>query len=137
MAVTDASSIVSLFATHEANHAASRAWYERARQGAVRQRLFAPAILLAEVSSAFAKSMNDPARAAAVLAVIERREMIELVPVSVALARTASRLAREFGLRGCDSIYVALAQELDDVLVTFDEEQLRRGAAVVRVERPA
>jgi predicted nucleic acid-binding protein len=39
-------------------------------------------------------------------------------------------------LKGCDSVYIALAAQLDEALVTFDNEQLTRGATLIRVERP-
>ena len=39
-------------------------------------------------------------------------------------------------IRGCDAVYVALAEALDEPLVTFDEQQAARAAGVVRVLRP-
>ena len=62
--------------------------------------------------------------------------MIDLAPVSARLAEEAAKLAIAHSLRGCDSIYVALAREFDDVLVTFDLEQYDRAKDAVRVLWP-
>lgn len=63
--------------------------------------------------------------------------LFALHPVTRELATAAAELAVTHRLRGCDAVYVALARQFDDVLATFDEEQLPRSAAAIRVERPA
>ena len=62
---------------------------------------------------------------------------VELFSVTEALARSAAAFAASLKIKGCDSIYVALAAELDDVLVTFDREQLTRAGGVIRVLQPS
>ena len=62
--------------------------------------------------------------------------VVELVPVSVHLAGRAAVVATDHRLRGCDAVYVALADQLDDVLVTLDRQQLERGADLVVTRRP-
>ena len=135
MPVADASIGVALLSRNEPHHAAARRWYDEARRGGVPLRV--PAIFLAEVSAAFARGQQDPDRAAATISSIVRRGVFEIHPVSRDLAIRAADIARTVSLRGCDAIYVALARELDDVLVTLDDEQFVRGGRVVRVERPA
>ena len=62
--------------------------------------------------------------------------MIELVPVTLALAEQAAVIAGDFRIRGCDAIYVALASQLEDCLVTLDQQQLERAAAIVDIRKP-
>ena len=135
MAVTDASVITSVFSEYDANHVAAREWYEGARSRG--ERILAPSILLAEVAAAFSRTLNDPHRASVVVDEIVQRKLIELVPVVQTLALRAAEVTQSTRLKGCDAIYVALAAELDDVLVTFDQEQLIRTAGIIRVVRPA
>ncbi len=40
-------------------------------------------------------------------------------------------------LRGADSVYVAVAEEFDTLLVTWDTEMLERGAAIAQTITPA
>lgn len=61
---------------------------------------------------------------------------IELVPITEALAARSADVAIRGSLRGCDSVYVALAEQLAQPLVTFDREQATRGGTVVRVLAP-
>jgi len=56
--------------------------------------------------------------------------------VTAGLAERAATIAADDQIRGCDAIYVALAEQLDDHLVTLDQQQLERGAAVVTVYKP-
>lgn len=48
----------------------------------------------------------------------------------------ATDVAITFGLKGADSIYVALAKQLGVPLVTFGNEQLTRPASVIATIRP-
>ena len=56
--------------------------------------------------------------------------------VTEALAVRAAEIAAGQKIRGCDSIYVALAEQLEMELVTFDGQQLERAAAVVVTRTP-
>jgi predicted nucleic acid-binding protein len=67
---------------------------------------------------------------------LARSEVIELIPVTLAVAERAALIAAEHRIRGCDAVYVALAEQLSDALVTLDRQQLERGAAVVPVRAP-
>jgi predicted nucleic acid-binding protein len=135
MAVVDASVITSLFHLGDVNHGLARSWYERARS--IGEPLQAPAVLLSEVAAAFGRSINNPERGLRVTNEIIDHKLIGILPVTVTMARLAAEIAATTNMKGCDAIYVALAAQLNQVLVTFDSEQLERGAAVTRVERPA
>ena len=134
MAVIDASVAVALVNSHEQEHGSSWAWLEQAR--ATGESVTAPAILLAEVAAALTRGMGDPALARRVVQQLVRAELVELVPVTLIMAQQAAAIAAEHRIRGCDAIYVALAEQLGGQLVTLDRQQLQRGEAVVRVRVP-
>jgi predicted nucleic acid-binding protein len=134
MAVIDASIYVALVNAHEREHASSWAWFEQAR--AAEESVVAPVILLAEVAAALSRGMGDPTLAQRVVQQLARSEVIELIPITMAMAEQAAVIAAEHRIRGCDAVYVALADQLSDTLVTLDRQQLERGAALVTVRAP-
>jgi predicted nucleic acid-binding protein len=134
MAVIDASVYIALINAHEKDHPASWAWFEQAQ--ATREPVVAPVILLAEVAAALSRGVGDLALAHRVVRQMKRPGLIELVPVTLALAERAATIAADQRIRGCDAIYVALADQLGDCLVTLDRQQLERSAAVVSAREP-
>ncbi len=134
MAVIDASVYVAALHRDESAHAACRTWLARAATEG--QLLSAPAILPAEVVAAIRRRVGNPRRALQVTDQLFSSGLIALHPVTVLLAERAAHLAAEHGLRGCDAVYVALAEQLNEHLVTLDAEQLARAAAIVTTERP-
>ncbi len=134
MAVIDASVYVALINAHESTHASSWVWFEQAQ--ATREPVVAPVILLAEVAAALSRGVGDPALAHRVVQQLLRSKVIELVPVTTAMAERSAAIAADHRIRGCDAIYVALAEQLSDHLVTLDQQQLERGAAVVTTRKP-
>ena len=134
MAVIDASVYIALVKAHEREHSSSWAWFEQAT--AAKESLVAPVILLAEVAAALSRGVGDPTLAHRVVQQLARSEAIELLPVSMTMAEQAAEIAAEHRIRGCDAVYVALAEQLSDTLVTLDRQQLERGAALVAVRAP-
>ena len=134
MAVIDASVYMALVNAHEREHASSWAWFEQAK--AAEESVVAPVILLAEVAAALSRGMGDPTLAHRVVQQLARSEVIELIQITMAMAERAAEIAAEHRIRGCDAIYVALADQLNDKLVTLDRQQLERGAALVTVRAP-
>lgn len=134
MAVVDASVAVALVNAQEKDHAACWAWFEKARHE--EEPILAPAIVLAEVAAALSRGVGDPALAHRVVHHLAHAGLVELVPVTLAVAEQAASIAADHRIRGCDAVYVALADELREPLVTLDRQQLERGAAVVAVRTP-
>jgi predicted nucleic acid-binding protein len=134
MAVIDASVYIALVHAHEREHSSSWAWFEQAR--AADESVVAPVILLAEVAAALSRGMGDPTLAHRVVQQLARSEVIELFPVTMTIAEQAAEIAAEHRIRGCDAVYVALADQLSDTLVTLDRQQLERGSALVTVRAP-
>lgn len=135
MPVVDASVVTAAYRRLDAHTPAARSWLAGARRR--NERFLAPSILLPEVVGAIARVTGDARVANLVQRQLELPRLFTLVPVTNEISRQAARLAIDHRLKGCDAIYVALAQQLDDVLVTFDAEQLERAPAAVRVLRPA
>ena len=134
MAVIDASLYISLINVNESSHATSWAWFQQAQLG--QESLSAPVILLAEITSALSRGLDNPALAHQVVQQLLQSKVINLVPVTQALAERAAAIAADCQIRGCDAIYVALAEQLGDYLMTLDQQQLDRGALIVTTRKP-
>lgn len=134
MAVIDASVYIALLNAHESEHGKSWVWFEQAKT--TQETLVAPVILLAEVSAAISRGVGNLTLAHQVVQQLLHSKVIELIPVTVALAERAATIAADHRIRGCDSIYVALADQLGDYLVTLDQQQFERGATVVTIRKP-
>jgi predicted nucleic acid-binding protein len=61
---------------------------------------------------------------------------VELIPLDRERARRAAALAAASGVRGADAVYLALAQELVENLVTLDRLQAEQGAKLVEIRTP-
>jgi predicted nucleic acid-binding protein len=72
----------------------------------------------------------------AVQSLFETLPGIALVPLSRDLARRAVEIAIRHRLRGADAIYVAVAEQAGSSLVSWDQEMLERGRAVVTTVTP-
>ncbi len=134
MAVIDASVYVALMNAQETGHANSWAWFRQVQSA--QEVVSAPAILLAEVASALSRGIGNPAIAHRVVEQLQRTRVIDLIPVTATLAGRAAEIAADYQVRGCDAIYIALAEQLNDDLVTLDGQQLERGGKVVATYRP-
>lgn len=134
MPVVDASVCTAFFSAREIQHVPSRSWFREARKGD--ELIVAPVILLAEVASALGRGLGNPELAEYAVGILRSRRWVELFPVTQALAIRAAKIAAEQKIRGCDAIYVALAQQLGMELVTLDGDQLDRGSAVVQTRTP-
>ena len=134
MAVIDASVYVALINAHEREHGSSWTWFEQAK--AAREAVVAPVALLAEVAAALSRGVGDSVLAHQAVQQLLHSSLVELTPVTKALAERAAAVAVDHRVRGCDAIYVALAEQRGDQLVTLDRQQLERGGAVITARRP-
>ena len=134
MAVIDASVYITLLDESDPEHANCLAWFVQA--AAVDEPILAPVLLLSEVAAAISRGRNDPVLAIEAVRLLEDSAVVQLVAVSRELASDAGRIAAEQRVRGADSIYLALARQLDDTLITLDRQQLQRGAGAAKTRRP-
>jgi predicted nucleic acid-binding protein len=134
MPVIDASVYVAIINVKEQDHTQSWAWFEQSKMAG--ETIYAPTIMLAEVAAAISRGSKDPVLAHQVVQQLEQTNVIELVPVTRTMAAQAASIAADHRIRGCDSVYVALARQLSTSLVTLDHKQLERGSAVVATCEP-
>jgi len=123
-AVLDASVWVARLVRQDAFHDPVKRWMETRR--AAGDLFYAPDLLLAEVSGAIRRRLDDQALASRAVEVLMNLPALRLVEMDRELLVQASRLAAELGLRGADATYAALAQRLNLPLATFDADQRER-----------
>lgn len=134
MSIADASVLVAAFVPEEVNYSLARAWLRGQIEAGVETNV--PAIALAEVGGAIRRVTGQEREAKAVVAQLQALPGFKVHAVSVESGLRAARLAAEASLRGCDAVYVALAEEANEPLVSLDQEQLSRAAAVIIAQRP-
>lgn len=133
MAVLDASVQIALVNRADPHREAALRWYRSAIAKA--EPLHAPWIIVAELGSGIRRGLGDRDLAQQAVQSLIADGMVQLVPVDADLAARAAAIAIDHGIRGCDAVYVALAQALGESLVTFDQQQSTRGAAAATVLR--
>jgi len=101
------------------------------------QPVYLPVIVLSEVAAAISRGTGEPALARRLTAVLLGIPHFEFVPVSANLGRSAAALDAEHGIRGCESVYVALARERGARLITLDQQQRDRVPSHVIARSPA
>lgn len=134
MAVMDASVYVTMLDANDPEHTNCLAWFTAAATSD--EPIVAPSLILSEVAAAISRGHSDAELAKAVVGALETSAIVSLVAVTSQLAKRAAIIAADQRVRGVDAVYLALAQQLNDVLVTLDRQQLQRGAAVVATQRP-
>lgn len=134
MTVIDASVYIALINEDEPGFAASWQWL-LSMQGN-RERLAAPIILMAEAAAAISRGKDDVVHARRVIRRLQQSRLIEFWPISFELAERAAEIAAEHRIRGCDAVYVALAEQLGTDLVSLDQQQVERGTAVIPIRQP-
>ncbi len=120
--------------SHDANHTAAKNWLEQHLNSG--GSLISPVILAVEIAATVARVTQNPAAAGHALSQLRSFSPLRLVPLDQTLVADATNIAMNFGLRGADSFYVALAQQLAIPLVTFDNEQLTRPASIIATVMP-
>jgi predicted nucleic acid-binding protein len=128
MAVADASVILAAIHPADPHHEISLRWLEALLDSG--GHFSAPAILLSEVAAPLGRAYNQPELAKKVVQTLLEAPFIQLVPVSAALAQQAAGIAATGRIRGCDAVYVALAELLGEELVTLDRQQGERAGTV-------
>ena len=122
--VVDASVWVARLVPKDAFHAGVRKWMEaRLLEGT---EFVAPALLLAETAGAISRRTGEALLASQAVELLEHLPGLRLVEMETSLLREAAQLAAELGLRGADSVYVAVASRLKIPLATLDADQRKR-----------
>ena len=134
MYVVDASVWVSYFMQEEETHSASRDWVSQ--QVDTGTPILGPSHVLAEISGAVSRRTGREELGRVSSTVISRLPDFQLIPIDRELADVSASVAAGMKLRGADAIYVALALLVNSPLVTWDKEQIDRGAPIVETLTP-
>ena len=97
------------------------------------ERLVAPSLLPVEVAAAVRRLTGDRALATAASSALEEADWIDLYDLTAERAGRAGEIAASTGVQGADAVYLELAVERGEELVTWDRQQLERGRWVARV----
>ena len=129
--IVDASLWVSRLVPEDVFHRPVKVWMEQKRaEGTV---FLSPALLLPEVAGAISRRTGEPQLAKKAIDSLMRLPGLQLVQMDQSIVQEAARLAAGLGLRGADSIYVAVCAHLDLPLATLDEDQKTRAASITDV----
>ena len=96
-----------------------------------------PTLVLPECAGAIIRPTGRRTLAQQALIFMQTLPGIRFVDLTADRARRAADIAISCRLRGADAVYAAVAQEYGTTLITWDQELLTRGAAIVTVLTPA
>ncbi len=130
----DASVFLNAFNPRETGHEESMGLLTRLQDGAVP--IVVPTLLLPEVAGAIGRGHQDTRLARGFAAALGRLSHLVLIPLDIKLAQRAADVAAEHRLRGSDAVYAAVALQFGATLITLDQEQRQRIAAVLPTRRP-
>ncbi len=99
--------------------------------------LHVPAIVLSEIAAAIARGADDAKLACEAVGLYRQWPGLRLAPVEEVLGTLAAEIAARQRIRGCDAIYVALAQMEQAILITLDGQQRERAPSGVTACTPA
>ena len=131
----DASVFLNAFNPYEVGHEESRRLLARMQDEGVP--IIVPTLLLPEVAAAVGRGRDDTDLARRFAAGLRKLPHLILVPLDEALALQAADVAAQYRLRGSDAVYAAVALRFGSTLVTLDQEQRDRAAAIVPSRLPA
>lgn len=135
MYVIDASVHVADARPQELHHADARALLARVAADDIQ--VYLPEIVLAEIAAAISRGTGRVDLAQALAGALRRVPQFQFVPVDSTLGDLAAEIAARYQIRGCDAVYVALAQQRDVPLITLDRQQRERVPPYVVARSPA
>lgn len=135
MYIVDASVHIADIRPSEPGHREARAFLDYVRQNG--EEVYSPIVALAEVAAGIARGTGRPDLARRFTFLLRCIPGFAFVPVGEELGELAAEIAAVHQIRGCDAVYVALAQQLGAPLVTLDGEQRERAPAIVVAQAPS
>ncbi len=96
----------------------------------------APSLLLPELAGAVSRRSGDTTLADSIVSLVRNLPYVRLVSIEEDFAQNAALVASHVRLKGGDAIYLALAAQLKQPLVTWDREQRERGTQLTAVLTP-
>lgn len=135
MYTVDASVWVNAFDRREEGYLVSRQFLEVAREQVIP--IFVSNLVLIEVAGAISRARQAPVQARAFATALSRLPHVTVRVLDDACALQSLNVAAQYGLRGADAVYAAVALEAGSILVTLDNEHLRRLGTLIAVCTPA
>ena len=130
----DASVFVNAFNPHEEGHEASLEILSVLQERD--DPVIVPTLLVPEIAAAIARATDDGGGALQYATATAALPHLTLVSLTEALAQQAADLAARHRLRGADAVYVAVARRYSTTIVSRDDEQRTRAAALVTCQTP-
>ena len=135
MIIVDASVMVSVFWSQDVNHAGSRKWlFGQAHAG---ETFIAPVLILGEVAGAITRRTGNSHIGHTVREEFQTMPGFTFLSVDESIGYHTAWLAAELHLHGADATYVAIADMLGAPLVTWDDQQRKRGSQRVMTFSPS
>jgi predicted nucleic acid-binding protein len=132
--IVDASVWVAIFRENDVDHRASIAFLDLAV--ANRRDLNIPNLALIEIAGVFARQTGKVGLATRTVRAVLALPRVQRHGLNDALGDRAAALAARCKLRGADAVYVALAEALDQPLISLDRDILERSSRIVEAEAP-
>src|SRR5436189_5292441 len=126
LVVIDASVWVSRLLPTDANHQRAIAWVDNHIMNG--GSFAAPLILVIEIAASVSRNTGNPLDARIAVRQLYLLPNMQLLAMDQPLVNESTDLAADYGLRGADAMYVAVAKRLGVSLVTFDGYQLKTPA---------
>ncbi|MDQ2687006.1 MAG: type II toxin-antitoxin system VapC family toxin [Armatimonadota bacterium] len=130
----DASVFVASIRTQEINHGDSLLFLSRLPQTGTQ--IYCHSLLVPECSASIARRTGNVVQAEDIIEQVQMFPNLHLLPLTRDRAQQAAKLAMNYRLRGADAVYLAVAEEFETTLVTWDGEMRTRGAGVVTTLTP-
>jgi predicted nucleic acid-binding protein len=95
-----------------------------------------PNIAIPEISSAISRGTGSSSKAKELVKQLIGIPNFTFVPIDKELALLSAEFSADYGLRGADSLYVAVAHEFGCKLITLDRNQRDGGKMIVDIFTP-
>ena len=128
--VLDASVWVARLVPQDEFHEAVKKWMKDQRKAGTQ--FVSPSLMLAEVAGAVSRRTTKSLGRKA-FQDLQSLPGLRITEMDSTLMQEAAVLAAELGLRGADSVYVAVAKQLGVPLLTLDEDQKQRANSRVEI----
>lgn len=135
MHTIDANVFLRTLAAHQPDHGTCRTLLNQLQARATP--IIVPRLLLNELAAGVRRTTGDAIRARVFAELWRTAPHLQFLPLDAPLEQAATEIAADYGLRGADAIYVAVARQYSCTLVTLDHEIERRAGSIVTVQSPA
>ncbi len=131
--VVDASIWVSRLVPQDEHHERCQKWLAAQRAAGVT--LVSPSLLLPEVAGAISRRTGDTVLADQAVKNLQTLPGLRLIEMNQTVVQAAAQLAASCGMRGADSVYAAVAHQLNIPLATLDADQRSKAGKVVVIQK--